>query len=89
MAMRIELSAQPILFLPWRQRMMNLTSSSFALIMSFESVFAAIAGAIFLKEIMTTREILACMVLFSGIIIAQFGEYIFNFIRSKNKKTEV
>ena len=61
----------------------NLHPAVASLIMSFESVFAAISGAIFLKELMSSRELLACGVLFAGIVIAQFGEYIFNYFKFK------
>jgi len=42
-----------------------------ALILSFESVFAALSGLIVLKEIMTIREITGCALMFSAIILAQ------------------
>ncbi|NLM06248.1 MAG: DMT family transporter [Tissierellia bacterium] len=42
-----------------------------SLIMSLESVFGAITGYLFLKEIMTTREILGCIIAFVAVIISQ------------------
>lgn len=42
-----------------------------SLILSLESVFAVIAGAIILHESMSFREILGCAVIFAAVIIAQ------------------
>ncbi|MBO5518219.1 MAG: DMT family transporter [Firmicutes bacterium] len=42
-----------------------------ALLLSLESVFAVIAGAIMLKEMMSTRELLGCLVMFVAIILVQ------------------
>jgi len=42
-----------------------------SLLMSFESVFAAAAGAILLNERMTPREIAGCAVMFAAIILVQ------------------
>ncbi|UYZ84180.1 DMT family transporter [Entomomonas sp. E2T0] len=42
-----------------------------AVILSLEAVFAAICGAIFLDESLTTRGYIGCMFMFVGIIIAQ------------------
>ena len=43
-----------------------------ALIMSLEAVFAAIFGAIFLGELMTTREIIGCIIIFVATILGQY-----------------
>ena len=61
----------------------NLHPAVASLIMSFESVFATIAGAIFLNEKMTFQQIIACIVIFLGMIVAQFGEYIIKFFKSR------
>ncbi len=42
-----------------------------AIIMSFESVFGALASWLFLNEIMTGREIFGCLLMFTGVIITQ------------------
>lgn len=42
-----------------------------SLIMSLESVFALLCGWIILHEVMNTREILGCLLVFSGIILSQ------------------
>ena len=42
-----------------------------SIIMSLESVFAALFGWLLLKQAMTVREILGCIVMFAAIIIAQ------------------
>ncbi len=47
----------------------NPTLASIA--MSFESVFAAIGGAMF-GDIMTGREIIGCIIMFAAIVLAQF-----------------
>lgn len=47
----------------------NPTLASIA--MSFESVFAAIGGALF-GDIMTEREIIGCIIMFAAIVLAQF-----------------
>jgi len=42
-----------------------------AIILSMESVFAAISGAVFLNEIMSPREIIGCVLMFTAVIITQ------------------
>ncbi len=42
-----------------------------ALIMSLEAVFAVFAGWLFLKEVLSTKEIYGCAFIFASIIIAQ------------------
>ncbi|NLD19126.1 MAG: DMT family transporter [Clostridiales bacterium] len=42
-----------------------------AILMSFESVFAAISGTLFLHEVMTQREIMGCVLLFIAVIVSQ------------------
>ena len=51
-----------------------------SLIMSLESVFAAISGAILLHETMIPRELIGCLVIFSAVIISNLPE--------KNNKLE-
>lgn len=46
-------------------------STSAALIMSLEAVFAVIFGAIFLKELLSARELLGCLVIFVAVIVSQ------------------
>ena len=48
------------------------------IIMSFESVFAALSGAVFLDEVMTGREILGCVIMFAAFIIAEIPEMMDN-----------
>lgn len=45
--------------------------STASLIMSLEAVFAAIFGAIFLKEVMSTREIAGCVIILIATILGQ------------------
>ena len=45
-----------------------------SLLMSLESVFAVIAGALLLGERMSGRELLGCMVMFAAIVLVQIPE---------------
>lgn len=47
-----------------------------SIVMSLESVFAVISGAIVLKEVMNGREILGCILVFSAVILAQIPGFI-------------
>lgn len=49
----------------------DLEPSSASLIMSMESVFAVLAGAIILHERLSTWEILGCVLVFAAVIISQ------------------
>ncbi|MGX8699579.1 MAG: DMT family transporter [bacterium] len=44
-----------------------------SLLMSLESVFAALAGALLLRERMSPREIAGCVLLFAAILLAEWG----------------
>lgn len=44
------------------------------IIMSFESVFAALSGALFLHEVMSGRELAGCIIMFCAFMIAQIPE---------------
>ncbi|MCQ2544883.1 MAG: DMT family transporter [Clostridia bacterium] len=44
------------------------------ILMSFESVFAALSGALFLHEVMSGREIIGCIIMFCAFMIAQIPE---------------
>ena len=51
------------------------TSSVVAsIIMSLESVFAVLAGFFLLQELLTIRELIGCILMFSGVIIAQIPQ---------------
>ena len=51
------------------------TSAAIAtVIMSLESLFAAVCGALFLHETMSAREIMGCVLMFGAFIIAQIPE---------------
>lgn len=45
-----------------------------SLLMSMESVFAVLAAAVILHELLTGREILGCVIMFAAIIISQIAE---------------
>jgi len=51
-----------------------------AIILSFESVFAALIGFLALHEILSVKEIVGCLLMFAAIILAQMPE------RPKNSK---
>ena len=46
-----------------------------SLLMSLESVFAALSGALLLGERMSGRELLGCCVMFAAIILVQIGDH--------------
>lgn len=54
------------------QKSTNPTLAS--LIMSLESVFAAISGFLFLNDSLTGRELLGCIMIFSGVILSQITD---------------
>ena len=45
-----------------------------AIIMSLESVFAAICGGLFLGETLTAREITGCVIMFAAFVISQLPD---------------
>lgn len=51
------------------QRHLNETLAS--LVMSFESVFSALFGALFLQQYLSLREYIGCIVIFIGVILAE------------------
>ena len=51
------------------------TESTIAsLIMCMESVFAVLAAALLLGEVLTTREVVGCVIMFVAIILSQLSE---------------
>lgn len=52
-----------------QQKMQNASAAS--LIMSLESVFAALAGIVLLNEAVSPRKLLGCVIMFAAIILAQ------------------
>ncbi len=60
------------------------SAASAALIMSMESVFAALCGALFLHETMSGRELAGCMIMFAAFIITQIPD-----IRSSSPRSEI
>ena len=64
----------------------NLHPAIASLIMSFESVFATLSGALFLGEKMTLIQGVSCFAIFMGIMVAQFGGYVKDFIYCKIHK---
>ena len=45
-----------------------------ALIMSLESVFSALSGYLFLHQLLTTRELIGCVLMFIAIVLAQLPD---------------
>ena len=45
-----------------------------SLLLSLESVFSVIAGAVMLNEVLTTREYIGCVLMFAAVILAQLPE---------------
>jgi drug/metabolite transporter (DMT)-like permease len=69
------------------QKYTNPTLAS--ILMSLESVFSAISGAIYLKESMLAREIFGCVLVFIAVLIAQINpKEILESIRSRRKAVE-
>ena len=46
--------------------------STAAILMSFEAIFGALAGWFFLNEVMTSREILGCVLMLLGMLATQW-----------------
>lgn len=61
----------------------NLNSTLASLVMSLESVFSAISGALILHEYLTGNELIGCIVIFCGVIISQI-----TFKRKKDVRIE-
>ena len=49
----------------------HLNSTLASLLMSLESVFSAIFGALILKDYLKGRELVACIIIFVGVIISE------------------
>ena len=47
------------------------------LLMSLESVFAVLGGWLFLKELLSARELAGCAVIFAAIILSQLPPELF------------
>lgn len=58
----------------------HLNSTLASLVMSLESVFSAIFGAIILKDYLQTKEFIACILIFAGVIFSQLT------FKKKNKE---
>ena len=56
------------------------------IIMSLESVFAALAGWVVLKDVMSAKEIIGALLMFAAIITAQLPEELFSRIFRKKKQ---
>lgn len=57
-----------------------------SLLMCAESVFAVIAGAIILHEMMSGREIIGCIIMFAAIILSQLSSVITGLFKKDNIK---
>ncbi|MBQ8663953.1 MAG: DMT family transporter [Eubacterium sp.] len=54
-----------------------------SIIMSMESVFGALAGALLLHEMLSGREIIGCIIMFVAIILSQLSEVLTSKMRAK------
>ena len=59
-----------------------------AIVLSLESVFAALAGWILLGEHLSTRELTGCILVFTAVIIAQIPQFAHNVDDSKQQVIE-
>ncbi len=57
------------------------------LILSLESVFATLAGAVLLSEVMSPKEYIGCILMFAAVMLAQLPKGIFKFNRKGQKRT--
>ena len=57
-----------------------------SLLMCMESVFGVLCSAVLLKETLTGRETLGCVIMFAAIILSQVGEQITAKIKAKSGK---
>ena len=56
-----------------------------SLIMCMESVFGVLGGAVLLHEVLTGREVLGCVVMFTAIIVAQISEPLTEKLKGRTK----
>lgn len=54
-----------------------------SIIMSMESVFGVLAGALILHEMLSGREIVGCVIMFAAIILSQLSEVLTSKMRAK------
>lgn len=59
-----------------------------SILMSLESVFAVIGGALVLGERLSFRELIGCLLMFAAIIVAQSPDFAKAKAKAKNKGTE-
>ena len=62
----------------------NVHPAAAAVILSLESVFGVVGSALFLKEVMQTREYIGCVIVFFAVILSQID--LPELIKSLNKK---
>jgi drug/metabolite transporter (DMT)-like permease len=60
------------------------SAASAAIIMSLESPFAVLCGAMFLGEIMSGRELTGCVIMFAAFIITQIPDMDLKFLKKKD-----
>lgn len=57
-----------------------------SLILSFESVFAALGGWIVLNEVLTARELTGCILMFAAVLLSQIPKSAFSALLCKRKR---
>lgn len=66
----------------------NLSETVTSLLMSLESVFAALSGALFLHEKLTTQQLIGCVLVFAATVLAQLPiENLLKSIKNRKHKT--
>lgn len=57
-----------------------------SILMSMESVFGVLAGALILHELLSHRELIGCIIMFAAIILSQLSGILTGKIKKKNEK---
>ncbi|MGI6183599.1 MAG: DMT family transporter [Candidatus Fimadaptatus sp.] len=58
-----------------------------SLLMSFESVFSVLAGAVVLGEVLTPREAIGCVIMFAAILLSQLGDLALAHLRARKARS--
>ena len=46
-----------------------------AILMSFEAVFGALSGCLFLGEVLSAREVVGCILMLAGALVTQAAQF--------------
>lgn len=64
----------------------HLPPATASLLMSFESVFSVLSGAVLLGEVLTPRETIGCVIMFAAILLSQLGDAALERMRARRNK---